>query len=429
VTSSEEGRGSPWEWGRAHDGGESGELVVTGGRGGFVVALEDLGRVVQTVLRCAETVSGAAFTVHRLELSSWSGWLSGLDAAILLGRIEWCRAGSVAALRDLASELDGLAWRTRAVITGYRLAEQEAAALVALARHATVGVMRGAQLAGNRAGLLVDGTAEAVESVPIAVDTRVFVHDLASVLTSQSLIDGHPVVRVVEVAQADGSGAWIVQIPGTQEWSPRAGPLVYDLTSDVRAMSLQPTVLADAALAALLRAQDDSGRPGSRGEPVMVTGHSLGGIVAATMAADDRLRSSVNLTHVVTAGSPVGHIPVSPEVQVLALEHAGDIVPLADLTPNPDLPHWTTVRRDVPDGRMILPGPGPPEHSALTYRETARLAARAAERGGHPSLVHWVASASPFLAGGRVDAGGPAGGADRQRVRDYRVRRRVGGAG
>ncbi|KAB7746437.1 hypothetical protein GA707_02765 [Nostocoides sp. F2B08] len=406
-----------------------GDLVVTGGRGGFVVAVEDLERVVQTLARCAETVSGAAFTVHRLELSSWAAWFSGLDTAIHLSRVEWCRVGAVTALRDLAVELDTLVRRTTWVITGYRLAEQESAALIALARSATVAVTLGAQLAGARVGLLVDGSPETVEQVPVAAGSRVVVHDLASVLTSQSLISGRPVVRVIEVAQPDGSGAWIVQIPGTQQWSPRADPRVHDLTSDVRAMSLRPSVLAETALAALLDAQVRSGRPDARGEPVMLTGHSLGGIVATAIAADARLREEVNLTHVVTAGSPVGHMPVPPGVQVLALEHTGDIVPLADLTPNPDLPHWTTVRRDVPDATMIMPGPGPREHSALTYRETARLAVRAAEDGGHPSLVDWMAGASPFLAGGPAGVARPRDGPGPQHVRDYRVRRRPEGAG
>lgn len=423
-------RGGPIVAGTGSIGSDdSGALVVTGGRGGFVVALEDLARVVQLLVRCVETVSGAAFTVHRLELWSWSAVLSGMDTAVLLGRIEWCRAGAVATLRDLAGELDTLVRRTALVVTGYRLAEREATALVALARSATVAVTLGAQVAGNRVGLLLDGAAGAVEPVPVPVDSRVVVHDLASVLTSQSLVSGRPVVRVIEVEQADGSGAWIVQIPGTQDWSPRAGPLAHDLTSDARVMSLQRSALGDAALAALAHAQAGSGRPGVRAEPVMLTGHSLGGIVAMAIAADDRLRAEVNLTHVVTAGSPVGHVPVPPEVQVLALEHTGDVVPLADLTPNPDLPHWTTVRRDVPDAWMILPGPGPHEHSALTYRETARLAARAAEDGAHPSLVHWVASAAPFLAGQSAGREGGPEGLPPQRVRDYRVGRRPERAG
>lgn len=429
MTGPAHGRGFTVDGSGSSGDDDSGAIMVTGGRGGFVVALEDLGRVAQLLSRCVETVSVAALTVHRLELASWSALLGGADTAVLIGRVEWCRAGVVATLRDLAEELDSLVRRTTRTVTGYRLAELEAAALVAVARLATVAVTLGAQVAGNRLGLMLDGVADAVDPLPVPVDSRVVVHDLASVLTSQSLLSGLPVVRVIEVGQGDGSGAWIVQIPGTQEWSPRAGPLVHDLTSDVHAMSLQRSALGDAALAALAHAQADSGRPGARTEPVMLTGHSLGGIVAMTVAADDRLRAAVNLTHVVTAGSPVGHVPVPPEIEVLALEHTGDVVPLADLTQNPDLPHWTTVRRDVPDARMILPGSGPQQHSALTYRETARLAARAAEDGVHPSLVHWVASAAPFLVGESAGAGRTREGPRPQRVRDYRVGRRPEGAG
>jgi hypothetical protein len=404
-------------------------ITVTGGLGGFVVAADDLERVVQTLMSCAETISGATFTVHRLDLWSWAAMASGVDSTVLLARIEWCRSGLVGTLRDLAAELDTLAWRTARVVIGYRVAELEAAASVALSRSVVVAATRGVEAAGSRVGLLLDGAAERVEALPVAADSRVVVHDLASVLTSQSLLSGRPVVRVIEIRQDDGSGAWIVQIPGTAGWSPRAGPLVHDLTSDVRLMSLQRSALAVAALAALEHAQASSGRPGALTEPVMLTGHSLGGITAMAIAADDGLRAGVNVTHVVTAGSPVGHLPVPPDVQVLALEHVGDVVPAADLTPNPDLPHWTTVRRDVPGGRTLLPGAGPPEHSAVTYRETARLAARAAEDGTQPSLVHWTTTAAPFLAGGRTGSETVREEPGPQRIRDYRVRRRVEDAG
>jgi hypothetical protein len=413
----------------------AGGLVVSGGRGGFVVALEDLEPLVRVLLACGETVGRAAFTVHRLDLWSAVALRSGADIAVLLARIEWHRSGVVGVLRDLAADVDGLAWRTARAVLDYRVAEREAEAIVALGRTAVVGVTRGAEALGNRAGLLLDGTEAPLEAVPVAADSRVVVHDLTSVLTSLSLLSGLPLVRVIEVEQPDGSGAWIVQIPGTIAWSPRAGPVAHDLTSDVRLLSLQESVLATAALAALAQSQAASGRPSASTEPVMLTGHSLGGIAAMAIAADDDLRAGVNLTHVVTAGSPVGHVPVPPQVQVLSLEHVGDVVPLADLTANPDLPHWTTVRRDVPDARM-LPGSGPQEHSALTYRETARLAARAAADGAHPSLAHWAATAAPFLAAGPAAGGSrPDGRAatptapGQQRVHDYRVGRRAPGAG
>ena len=404
--------------GRSVRGDRTEELTVTGGRGGIAAALDDLVGVVGVLRGGADTVGAAAFSVHRLDLWSAAAVRSGVDTAVLVARVEWCRSGVVGLLRDLAGELDTLAWRTMLAVRAYRQAELEAAAMTALARGAVVAVARSAQGGGARLGLLHDGTPAAAEAVPVEAESRVVVHDLASVVTSQSLLSGRPVVRVIEVEQPDGSGAWIVQVPGTQVWHPRAGPVPHDLTADVRLMGLQEAVLATATLDALTQAQAATGRATATEEPVMLTGHSLGGIAVMVLAADDRVRARANITHVLTAGSPVGHVPVPAQVQVLSFEHVGDVVPLVDLTPNPDLPHWTTVRRDVPGARMFAPGTGPPEHSAVTYRETARLAAGAAADGSHPSLEHWTLTAAPFLAAGTGAGPGP------QRVRDYRVRRR-----
>ncbi len=53
---------------------------------------------------------------------------------------------------------------------------------------------------------------------------------------------GH--VRVVEVPRPGGGSAWIVEISGTQVWDPRAGSNPHDVTTDVRLMARESTVLA-----------------------------------------------------------------------------------------------------------------------------------------------------------------------------------------
>src|SRR5436190_30255 len=58
------------------------------------------------------------------------------------------------------------------------------------------------------------------------------------------------------------------------------------------------------------------------GEPVLLVGHSLGGMVAAELARDPQL----TVAGVVTAGSPVGATPEG--IPVLSLENRGDVVPL-----------------------------------------------------------------------------------------------------
>lgn len=412
--------------GSADDGG----IVVSGGAGGFLVACDDLDRVVVALRLGADVLGSAAFAVHRLDLWSLELFRSGISGGIsggmadsvmvaALGRVLWRRAALVSVLRDLSDDVDSLARSTQRAVNEYRLAEHDAALTVQLARLANGVLTRALQGGGRPWGLFDDGVAAPVVQVPVDVESRIEIWDLASLVTSQSLLSGAPVVRVIEVPQPDGGSAWILQIPGTQEWDPRAGPIAHDLTADLALIGGQDAVLTRSALAALAQAQAGSGRLDS-GDPVLITGHSLGGIAAMSIAADPRARRRFAITHVLTAGSPTGHFAVPDEIAVLSLEHNDDIVPRADSTPNPDRANWTTVRRDVPGGRMLNPGTNPSEHAAITYRETARLAGLAAQNGSQASLAAWSATAAPFLPGA---GSGTAPRAGDQRIRDYRVGR------
>lgn len=400
-------------------GRERGDIVVTGGRGGIAVALDDLTRAVVDLRTGSMTLADAGHGVDRLELWSLAALEGGPEVLALLARAEWRRSVVLRALRAAAGDLEDLAGRTRRAVLGYVVAEREAELAVRLARGSVHAVTRSAQALGGPLGLLRDGRAAPATSVPVDAASRVRIEDLASIMTSQSLVSGRAVVRVVEIPRPDGASAWLLQIPGTQAWHPRAGPVAHDLTSDVRLLGQEHGALTAAALDALTRAQSESGRLGL-GDPVMVSGHSLGGIAALTIGADPLTRERFHVTHVVTAGAPVGHLTVPDDLVVLSLEHEDDVVTAADLVRNPDRANWTTVRRDVPGGRMVTAGRGVPEHAALTYRETARLATVAAESGVEASLVAWTASAAPFV--GRV-AAGTSRRRPEQRVRDYRVGR------
>ncbi len=164
----------------------------------------------------------------------------------------------------------------------------------------------------------------------------------------------------------DGGSAWVVVVPGTQEWSPRAGPNPFDLTTDVRAVTGDATVAAAGVAAALDLVR--SGSPRSRpGDPVLLVGHSQGGILAAALAADAGFRRRHRVTHVVTSGAPVGIVPVPDSVRVLSVQHADDPVHRLDLTPNPARSSWVTVE---------APAAGPSvdvrRHGLETYVRTLR---------------------------------------------------------
>lgn len=197
-------------------------------------------------------------------------------------------------------------------------------------------------------------------------------------------------VRIVRVRQTDGSGAWVVELPGTQQWDPVSGPNPVDLTADLRLMGEQRTQLGRGVAAALADAMRGAGvAPGA--EPVMLAGHSQGGILAASLAASPAFASRFRVTHVVAAGAPIARLPVPERVRVLALEHRQDPVPRLDQLADPDRRRWVTVHRDLGD----VVDDALAAHDSRRYTRTGQLV----DRSGAASLLDWRSHSSRFLRG------------------------------
>ncbi|MFD5827648.1 hypothetical protein [Lentzea sp. NPDC060358] len=147
-------------------------------------------------------------------------------------------------------------------------------------------------------------------------------------------------VRIVKDADGNVTG-YVVDVPGTKDW-PLPGQVASanDLGVNVDAMAGNNTVLQEGIQEALRRAGAHD-----TGAPVMLVGHSQGGIVAAQSTTDLKA-NGYNVTHVVTAGSPVGRIEVPADVQVLSIENRNDVVPHLDASDNPDGPNRTTATFD-----------------------------------------------------------------------------------
>ncbi|HET9020328.1 MAG TPA: hypothetical protein VFN34_00465 [Ornithinibacter sp.] len=289
-----------------------------------------------------------------------------------------------------ALALDALAHHLRVVARAYEEVEEVVSAVLR-------GVAAGADVAA-RGGWLTDGGRVPVVRPVGPLLTGVLVGDEVGagralgakdlVAAGERLDGGH--VRVLETARPGGGSAWVVVVPGTQEWAPRAGPNPFDLTTDVRAMAGEPTVAAAGVLAALEAARARSARS-SHEDPVLLVGHSQGGILAAALASDAGFRARHHVTHVVTSGSPVALFPVPASVRVLSVEHTDDPVPRLDLTPNPASSSWVTVRAPR--------GPAPVDvasHRLEAYVQTLGVA-ESAPRGTVPGLDAWHASAGAFL--------------------------------
>ncbi|HYN67640.1 MAG TPA: hypothetical protein VES93_12185 [Ornithinibacter sp.] len=281
--------------------------------------------------------------------------------------------------------LDAVALHLRAAARVYAEVEESVAAVLA-------GVGAGADLAA-RGGWLTDGTSRPV--VTTLAPTLVLDHDrglrgATDLVAAGEGLDGGR-VRVVEVVRGDGGSAWVVVVPGTQEWSPRAGANPFDATTDVRAVTGVATLAAAGVAAALQVVRGRAGARSTAADPVVLVGHSQGGILAAALASDAGFTRRHHVTHVVTTGSPIGLFPVPDTTRVLCVERGDDPVPRLDLSPNPDRSSWVTVRTS---------GDGPPvdvrSHRLEGYVDVVR-AAEGAPRGTIEGLDAWQASAGGVL--------------------------------
>ncbi|MEV7429733.1 hypothetical protein AB0N29_08950 [Nocardioides sp. NPDC092400] len=187
-------------------------------------------------------------------------------------------------------------------------------------------------------------------------------------------------IEVQTATGADGSVRHVVYLPGTDDLT----TLPWTRDGDVRDLQTNLLLLAGADNPYQQGVLDAMAQAGvGRDEPVLLVGHSQGGMVAAAVLAQG---SPFAVTAVVTAGAPTAHLDGFPAgSQVLSLEHRGDVVPLLDGEDNPDTVQQTTVRFGDQD-----PGPAGPADAHGIRHHTAVAAAldtAVAEGTAHPSVA------------------------------------------
>ena len=180
--------------------------------------------------------------------------------------------------------------------------------------------------------------------------------------------------------------SWIVDIPGTKAWQfdPRHREHLNDLATNLTTMAGEPTARIDG----LALAMEQAGI-GAK-DPVMLVGHSQGGLVAMRAAEAFAASGRFHVTHVVTAGSPTARMPVPASVSVLSLENRYDVVPQLDGAPSPPDPNRVTVVFDAQHHDV-----GSNHAMSTTYVPAARAVDGDAVDG---SLAGWREGAAAFLA-------------------------------
>lgn len=175
------------------------------------------------------------------------------------------------------------------------------------------------------------------------------------------------VVRIVRTGAGRGE-RWIVQIASTQSWNPVAGTAPNDLTADLLAVSGRESALLRGTLVAMAQARVPLDRP------VLVTGFSLGGLIAAQLATGRYIAPGKSkahrYTHLIAAGSPIARFPLTEGISVLSLEHKIDPVHRLDgraKYTNRDSQSWTTVTAGP---RLPVDYSVGQTHHAPSYAET-----------------------------------------------------------
>jgi pimeloyl-ACP methyl ester carboxylesterase len=194
-------------------------------------------------------------------------------------------------------------------------------------------------------------------------------------------------VRRLTRTLPDGSTttSWVVDLPGTKQWQldPRHRHRLNDLATNLTTIAGDPTPRVDGVTRALELAGV------APDEPVMLVGHSQGGLVAMRAAQEYARDGRFAVTHVVTAGSPIARMDVPDSVTVLSLENRYDLVPRLEGDPPPDEANRVTVLFDAQHHEVGL------NHAtATTYLPAAR---QVDDAMGDPSLAAWREGASAFL--------------------------------
>ena len=165
-------------------------------------------------------------------------------------------------------------------------------------------------------------------------------------------------VVITKITRPDGTTAWSVTIPGTQRAGMGSEDHPFDMLSN---LDLEAGNVSDSELA-VRSAMEQAGI--GPDDPVVLTGHSQGGLIAQRLVE----AGGFAVKAVLTLGSPTGTRTMSSKVPTLHVENEGEPVAGLDGRPNRDDKYTTTVTRDLEDERSKDPVK---IHGIDTYEETA----------------------------------------------------------
>ncbi|MBC9927493.1 MULTISPECIES: hypothetical protein [unclassified Leucobacter] len=182
---------------------------------------------------------------------------------------------------------------------------------------------------------------------------------------------GQTAVDIKLVRAADGSEHWVVSLPSTQEWVDMFGDGAMNDGKNNLALMLDNPAIRTQYERMVMQAMKESGM--APGDPVVFTGFSQGGIMAANLASNPDL--PYRPIGVVTNGSPIDTFNVPPHIPVVSFQHAADPVARLDLGGAPGTPPNVE--------RIVLPNPGGSMNPSDTHNNSNYVDSV----NGNPGLV------------------------------------------
>ncbi|CUR60665.1 conserved hypothetical protein [metagenome] len=228
---------------------------------------------------------------------------------------------------------------------------------------------------------------------PHEAPRQVVPRTVADLVSNLSLVNGSAeapqpdgAITVQRLTAPAGGARWILYAPGTDDRHPfHGGDAVRDLGSIAANAAGLPSTYGDGLYQALRTAGV------GRDEPVLIVGHSLGGMLAINQL---HRHPDYAITNVVTLGSPIAGQDIPSGVRVLSLENRGDLVPLALGERNEPTAQHVTV--EFSDASTDV------EHGLGHYHSGAE----AVDRSDDPAIVEQRAALGGFLTGAGASSQG-----------------------
>lgn len=178
-------------------------------------------------------------------------------------------------------------------------------------------------------------------------------------------------IAIQQILHEDGSVTWAVFIRGTDDLTIGSNSPFSAENNLVLAQGERST-----GMDLVESAMQQAGIP--VGAAVGLYGHSQGGTVAASLAADSTFRRRYDVRNVATFGSPVAAITPDQPVPILSVENEDEVISSLAAAAPPDSPDRVTITADLPGGPDLPGMPGPDRaqsaHSLTTHGQVLDLA-------------------------------------------------------